>query len=252
MKLWTKEQRRVLGIGGKEEKLIAVLFKNGWQNTTLVAIEAGIPRVTALRILGRLKKRGFVTSRARGRAVEWSAVPPADIEKNLIKLFVTDEYVSSPATLSEVGSLTIFRGAEGIIETNRRIINAAMGERLLAIEPNGIWKYVAKSSQDTWTHLNTLFKEQKIQVEMITEEGFEQHLGIVNPELRHTFLDIITDISVVPERLLDSATEILLFRDQIFFIDWAHEVAVEIKNPSTMRVMRAMFRVLQESGRKVK
>lgn len=252
MKIWTKEQRQVLGISEKEYTLLQVLAGTEKSNTSAVAEVAKIPRVTALRILGGLKKRGFVTSRIQGKAVMWSAVPPADIEKNYMKLFSAHEHVSSPTTLSEVGSLTIFRGAEGIIETNRRILNAIMGERVLAIEPNGIWKYVAQSSQDTWTHLNTLFKQQNIQVEMITEEGFERHLEIVDPELRHTFLDIISDISVVPERLLDSATEILLFRDQIFFIDWAHEVAVEIKNPSTMRVMRAMFRVLQESGRKVK
>lgn len=251
MKLWNKEQRLLLGIGDKEQKLLQVLAQGGVSNTSVVAKEAKIPRVTTLRVLSGLSQRGLVSRRVRGREVLWSALPPPSIEANFMELFAGSVAVSPATPLSEVGSLTVFRGMEGIMETNRRILDAKIGERFLAIEPNGIWKYVKQSPQDAWTHLNKLFRQKNILVEMIAEEGFEKYLEETDPEMRRTFLDLIADIRVVPERLLDSATEILIFRDQIFFIDWAHEVAVEIKNPSTMRVMRAMFRVLQDSGRQI-
>ncbi len=241
----------MLGISEKEQKLLGVLARQDGLNTCAVAEEANVPRVTTLRILSRLYKRGLVSRRARGREVLWSALHPPVIEANFMELFAANSAVSPATSLSEVGSLTVFRGMEGIMETNRRILSAKVGERFLAIEPNGIWQYVKQSPQDAWTHLNKLFRQKNILVEMIAEAGFEKHLEETDPEMRRTFLDLITDIRVVPERLLDSATEILIFRDQIFFIDWAHEVAIEIKNPSTMRVMHAMFRVLQQSGKPV-
>lgn len=85
---------------------------------------------------------------------------------------------------------------------------------------------------------------------MIAEEGFEKIISqYTKPELGESFLALTTDIRIVPSGMLDSATEMFIFRDQVLFTDWAHLVAVEIKNPSTVRVMKAMFRMLQKSGR---
>lgn len=137
-----------------------------------------------------------------------------------------------------------------MIESNRNILKAHPGERVLAIEPNGIWKYFAKIDPGPIHQLNLLWKEKKILVEMVAEEGFEGFMADnVDNRVEQSFLSLAVDIKIVPQGTLDSATEILIFRDQMLLLDWAHSVAVEIKNPSTLRVIRAMFRTLQASGR---
>jgi hypothetical protein len=136
-----------------------------------------------------------------------------------------------------------------MIESNRRMLIAHPGERVLAVEPNGIWRHFAKIQSKEVHELNLLWGKKKILVEMVTEEGFEEVIqSHVTPDIESSFLSLAIDIRVVPKGILDSSTEILIFRDQVLFMDWAHLVAVEIQNPSTVRVMKAMYRMLQKSG----
>jgi len=253
MKLWTKEERIVLGLNDKEVLLLETLHKQGALNTSVLSYEASLPRVTTMRILKTLKDRGFVTRYTKKREVVWSLVEQKALEKRFAGLFGDSTDSQKTTELSEVGSLVIYRGVEEIIAGNEKILATHKGERLLAIEPNGIWKHVSRTPQESITHLNKRFKEKQILIEIVVEEGFEKAIAeSVDPELAETFLALAVDVRVVPARFLDSATEVLLFRDQVLFVDWAHLVAVEIKNPSTIRVMRAMYRLLQESGRSLK
>ncbi len=254
MKVWTKEQRVALGLSEKESKLLDVLGKYGPLHTSALAYHASLPRVTTMRILKILLERGFVVRKEESRAVVWSLVDPALLEKRLVHLFeIPGVFKRRNIGLSEVGNLTIYRGVTGMIESNERMLIAHAGERVLAIEPNGIWKHFGAVQSDDMLTLNLLWKEKQILIEMIAEEGFEKIIDEqINPELGKSFLSLATDIRVVPQGMLDSATEVLIFRDQILFTDWAYLVGVEIKNPSTVRVMKAMFRMLQNNGRKYK
>lgn len=250
MKLWTKEERIALGVNDKEFTLLSVLHKEGAQNTSTLSHKASLPRVTTMRILKTLKERGFVTKLTKSREVVWSMVKPRTLEKRLLEMFGGNDDEQKVTELSEVGSLIIYRGIEEVLASNKKILEANSGGRLLAIEPNGIWKHVPATHQGVITDMNLLFKEKQFVMEMVIEEGFEECLALnADPRLAETFLKTVVDVRVVPARFLDSATEVLIFRDQILFIDWAHLVAVEIKNPSTVRVLRAMYRLLQESGR---
>ncbi|MEK7614592.1 MAG: helix-turn-helix domain-containing protein [Patescibacteria group bacterium] len=254
MKIWTKEQQIALGLTSKESGLLGVLNKKGTLNTSALAHRSSLPRVTAMRILNKLQKRGFVTRQEKRRAVAWSLVNPVLLEKRLAHLFEkSGVFNKSSIGLSEVGSLTIYRGVEEMLESNRKMLVAHAGERVLAVEPNGIWRHFPKDQSDAWRHLNLLFKQKQILIEMVTEEGFESILKKeVSPDIEETFLSLAVDIRVVPAGVLDSTTEILIFRDQMLMTDWADRIAVEIKNPSTVRVVKAMYRMLQKNGRKYK
>lgn len=253
MKLWTKEERVALGVSDKEFALLEVLHKEGAQNTSALSYSSSLPRVTTIRILKTLKERGFVTRHTRSREVVWSAVDSRVLEKRFGTLFADGVDTQKTTELSEVGSLVVYRGIDAILESNQKILNTHKGERLLAIEPNGIWKHVSGTQQEVITHMNRRFKEKQILIEMVVEEGFEKAIAeSIDPQLAETFLALAVDVRVVPARFLDSSTEILMFRDQILFVDWANLVAIEIKDPSTARIMRTMYRLLQESGRPVK
>lgn len=250
--MWDKEQRVVLGVSDKEFSLLEVLNREGSLNTSALAYHASLPRVTTMRILKTLKERGFVARKTQSREVVWSIVDPRLLEKRLVNMF-GDVHDSQKITHpSEVGSLTIYRGEKEMLESNERMLAAHPGERILSINPNGIWKHFEGASLEAWEDLNALFKKKNILIEIVLEEGFEQHMVVLGPSLIKSFFSLGIDIRVVKAGFLDSATEILMFRDQILFTDWAHLVAVEIKNPSTVRVMKAMYRLLQESGRKTK
>jgi sugar-specific transcriptional regulator TrmB len=253
MKTWTKKQRSILGLSEKESGLVDVLHKKGSLNTSSLASESRLPRVTAMRILKALHERGFVTRKEKGKEALWELVSPVELESRLASVFNNSSAFSkSNINLSEVGSLTVYRGAKEMLESNRKLLIAHAGERLLTIEPNGIWKHFGRIASHEWESLNRAVKEKQIQIEMVVEEGFELALKEeVDPGIEESFLSLAVDIRVVPARVLDSSTEIIIFRDLILFMDWGHLVAVEVKNPSTTRVIKAMFRMLQKSGREL-
>ncbi len=250
MKKWTKQQCTILGIDNKEARILDVLSSTAGTNTVAVAEKSFIPRITTRRILQKLVSRGLVTRTKLKQSINWTLVSPTVFEKKIASIFQdSDLFHTRNIGLSEVGSLNIYRGVKEMIESNRKILIAHTGERVLAIEPNGIWKHFAKIDPEPVHQLNLLRKEKQILIEMVAEEGFKEVIGnIVHPNVINSFMSLAVDIKVVPAGTLDSATEILIFRDQLLFMDWAHLVAVEVKNPSTLRVIKAMFRTLQSSG----
>ena len=251
MKIWTKEQRIALGLSEKESKLLEVLKNVESLNTSELSYQSSIPRITTMRILKILKERGFVVRKEHGKEVLWSITNPKMLEKRFMNLFKDSGFFSTrDINLSEVGSLAIYRGKNEMFESNRKMLIAHAGERVYAIEPNGIWKHFAKVQSKEVHEINMLWGQKKILVEMIVEEGFTEVIRkYVDTSIEESFLALAVDIRIVPKGFLDSSTEILIFRDIVLFMDWAHLVAVEIKNPSTVRVLKAMYRMLQESGR---
>ncbi len=251
MKFLSIAQRKALGLSPKESMLLETLHAHGGLNTSALAYHASLPRVTVMRILKGLQERGLVHRKEVPRAIMWSVITQEELQERQKELFVSlGERGLDNIELSEVGTVTIYRGPEKMLESNRKLLEANTGERVLSIEPNGIWKHFSSASAKDWKELNELVKKKQIIVESILEEGFEKVLKKeIDPGVEATFLDLLYDVRIVPERMLDSSTEIFIFRDQVLFMDWAHMVAVEIKNPSTTRVIKAMFRMLQQSGR---
>ncbi len=251
MKSLTKSQKTLLGITEKESIFLDVLIKSGSQNTSSLSMKVKIPRITVRRILMGLHERGLVTRRKKSREIEWKSIDEKKLREKIGEAFgLSPRTNMEPIGLSDMGSLIIYRGEKEMHESNAKLLGMHPGERVLSIEPNGIWRHFARVPLAQWSELNILIKKKQIIFETILEEGFET---VIQKEagaaIEHSFLDIPSDIRVVPARVLDSSTEVLILRDQILFMDWEHQVAIEIKNPSTTRVIKAIFRMLQQSGR---
>ncbi len=253
MKYFTEIQKNLLGLSKEEGQILDLLSESGPLNTSIIADSVRIPRITTRRILMGLHGRGFVYRREERRGVIWAAKGLNKVRESMSAAFGLSVLGSmEPISLSEVGDLTLYRGEREMYASNMKLLSLSAGERVLTVEPNGIWKHFAKAPADEWQSLNKLVKEKNIILEVIVEEGFERELGThVAPKVSETFLALSHDLRVVPSGMLDSATEVIIFRDVVLFLDWAHWIGVEIKNPSTVRVVRAMYRLLQSSGRSV-
>lgn len=250
MKLWKKEQCVALGLNKKESKIVETLYKHDTLNTSALAYKAAIPRVTTIRLLEKLHARGFVVRVEKNRSVEWTLTNPKQIEKRLLGIFANLQTPQQHIPLSEVSSLSVYYGIDAILESNKKMLKTKAGGRILAIEPNGMWKHFPHESSPSWEKLNKLFKQKNITVDLIVEEGFN---AILEKEIHtgHTesFFDLVTTVRVVRSGVLDSSTEILIFQDQVLFTDYTNLTAVEIKNPSTVRVIRAMYHMMYDKGR---
>jgi DNA-binding MarR family transcriptional regulator len=251
--LWTEEQRRALGVNKKEQQLLDALYKKGVLNTMELAFEAKVPRVTAMRLLKILRERGFVARQTLLNEVRWSLVRPELHIKRLQKIFTDMPGTSAKNALplSDIASVSVYRGAHELLESNRAFFAGHPGERLYAIEPNGIWKHFAKVPQDEWVHVNKILKQKKIIVELIVEADYKKSLTHVKESLQDSFLDLAAETYLVPPGALHSSTEICIFRDSALLLDWEQLVGVEIKNPSTVHLLKGMFTLLKSQSRRI-
>src|SRR3989344_854126 len=80
--MWSPQQRAFLGITKKEYVLLRLLQKSPL-NTSEIALKSHLPRVTALRHLTLLWKRGFVARSKAARGVRWSLVSQKLLRKRL-------------------------------------------------------------------------------------------------------------------------------------------------------------------------
>lgn len=252
--LWTDEQRRALGLKPKEQRLLDVLYKKGTLNTVELSFEAKIARVTAMRLLGTLKARGFVARQTLKNEVRWSLVRPELQAKRLQKIFtdIPGNKQRSTLPLSDVAKVSVFRGAEEMYETNAKFLIAHPGERLYSIEPSAMWPHVLQVPVEKRLHINSLINQKKIIIESIVEDDFEiqiaKHAAVVHGQ---SMMETANELYVLPKGHLNSSTEVLIFRDQALFLDWEQLVGVEIKNPSTVKILKGMFELLKRSASRI-
>lgn len=250
MVLWTEEQRRFLGISEKEHSLLNSLHKIGHQNTRELAFNAKVARVTAIRLLRGLHKRGFVSKQTLRTEVRWYLTRPDLILKRFAGLFENVEGIKTASLpLSEIANVTVFKGPQEMFESNKKFLVAHAGERLYSIEPSGIWKHVNQIPAKDWVHLNSLLMQKKVVIETMVEEDAKAHMQRhIDPTYAQSFLDLSNEFHVLPKGFLNSSTEIVIFRDQAFFLDWEQLVGVEIKNPSTIKLLKGMFELLKRAS----
>ncbi|MDB5187914.1 MAG: hypothetical protein JWO50_434 [Candidatus Kaiserbacteria bacterium] len=248
--MWTESQRLFLNLSKKELAVLKILHKKGPINTTELAFESKIPRVTTIRIARKLWRRGFIARQTLRREIKWSEVDRETIQKRLMTQVETSTVTlgGKEIELSEVASVTTYYGADAMLESNKKLLVAHAGEKFCSIEPNGMWKHMAKVSPKEWQELNNIYKNKGVMVDMVLEEGFEKAIGIVDKELKSSFFSLASEVRVIPEGIVSSSTEVLIFRDQALFMDWEQYIAIEIKNPSTVKLIKGMFKALQAQG----
>ncbi|MBY0472934.1 helix-turn-helix domain-containing protein [Patescibacteria group bacterium] len=250
--LWNEEQRQALGIKKKEQRLLDVLHKKGTLNTMELAFEAKVPRVTVMRLLKNLKERGFVARQTLLNEVRWSLVRPELLVKRIEKTFSNMPGNSkNTLPLSDIASVHVYRGPHELLESNKKLFAAHPGERIYSIEPNGVWRHIAKVPAQDWVHLNKLLKQKKIIVELLIEEGYESYFKSIERPLQESFFALVGETYIFPKNLMRSSTEVLIFRDSALFLDWEQFVAVEIKNSSTVAMFKGMFSLLKSHSRRM-
>lgn len=247
--MWSPKQCAFLGITKKEHALLRLLQKSPL-NTSEIASKAHLPRVTVLRYLTALWRRGFIARNKAAREVRWSLVNQKLLRKRL-ELDVVGErsVLGQHIPLSDIASVSVYQGAVEMFASNQKILAAHAGERLYCIEPNAIWRHVVKIPASQWVHLNTLLIQKQIIAEVVVEEGFE---GIIKEHvedvLSESFFALAKDVRVMRKGSMPAPVETLIFRDQALLLDWEQFIGVEITSASIVKILKGLFLKLQESS----
>ncbi len=251
--MYTKEQQQFLGLSGKELQLLKALEKSTL-NTSEASTKATLPRVTSLRLLTSLYKRGLVARHKASTEVRWSLVAPKLVRK---RLELGQEEREKTAfgkliPLSDIASVSIYKGYHEMLLSNQKFLHSGHpGERFYCIESNAIWRHVANTPAADWAHLNNLLKQKQIFAEILIEPGYEKALGHVEDLLTDSFFAISKDTRVMPAEIMQAPIEIMIFQDRALIADWEQLIAVEVTSASIVKALKGLFLTLQSISKPV-
>lgn len=243
-------QKTFLGLAAKESDLLRVLQK-GSLNTSGAAKAAKLPRVTALRLLSGLWKRGFIGRHKQKREVSWSPIGRALMRKRL-ELALDEESpgrFNKTVPLTDLSNVLLYKGLSELLASNQKMLASHPGERVYFIEPNAIWKHAARIPPSEWVRLNKMLKQRNIIAEVVVEEGYENILSQYGGDWSESFFALADDVRVMPKNSMPSPVEIIVVKDRVILADWEQLAGIEIVSSSVVKAFRGLFAALQSVSR---
>lgn len=247
---------KLLRLKKAEQKVLAVLSSEPKTPTEIVGLSK-LPRATVYLALSTLFQRGLIHSTIQKGRRYWLEESAQKLESGLSQTLKSLRHLTQVDQLEikhkDDTSVVIHRGAKAMNEVILRAINLNEGERVQVFQdsrPDDGWVRVIGIKNIL--KINALLKKRHIIGEsIIPETYFSRLVPYLGKKWAISYVDRINIVYMLPERYFLSLAEIITFRDRALIIHMGDEIAVEIKNPQILLLIKSMLEVLKESGRKV-
>jgi predicted transcriptional regulator len=229
----------LLGLKAQERKILKYLTPDSNVSVSDISTDTNIPRMTVYLVLDSLKHRGLADYKRIGKRRFWNRLSDIEIARLVSELVrsVHDESKSVEIRHNDQSQFVVSHGLKNLFSIFERIAKGHKGERLIGMQPTSSMKHVVKKlSWSTLLPIQQAIRDNKIIVEgMVREDYYPTLLSLLNSdEERKSAIDSfsgrLNDMVFVSNEYLKSETELMMFKDVAFLVNWKDEVAVEIKN----------------------
>ena len=252
--------RRLLALTEHEADMWASLQK-GDKNISKLARETGFPRTTLYTAIESLKRRGLVTSRAKGRAVVVSAIDHGTISELFTKsaLEFNDTGSVRIATNDDhYSGFTVIYGKDAMLNTWKRLANKK-GERVYCIQPSrSLVSTIKRFKAGEFVPLNEAIKKNRVIMEsIIREDNLSTYLDFhaakpaVQKAIIKSFLGRMADTTLVGNEHLNNNADLLITSREAFLLNWEQEVVIEIRNRDMIELLKEFFELAKGYGKKI-
>ncbi len=253
----------ILDLTKIEQKVLKVLLSGKLHSVAQIQRKSKVGYTSAKAVLIRLHERGLVQRRKNGKRFEWKLSGRKKIGREISDVL---SYTHSGKTISvpekqiidfsNTLNIELFSGLDDIIEVFKEAHQLYKTERLLVIENKSMTADIIKKySAGSMIFINEMSRKHQVITEGIITEGVLKELHIFNqknPLWGKSFFSRIFDVRVVSSPVLDNLKgSLAIYRDIVLITDLEAETLIRIKNRETVELITTMFRVLQDTGRKV-
>ncbi|MEK7646200.1 MAG: helix-turn-helix domain-containing protein [Patescibacteria group bacterium] len=251
---------KLLNLTSHEEKIFTVLDTKEPFSVSDTSKKAKIPRMSAYLALAALKSRGIIYSKIKGKRRFWLRISDKELSDILISTakLAHDSEERVEITHDDSTGFAVLRGLPSLFSIFERIAQGHKDERLIGIQPTASLKNVLRGI--SWKNLQPIqdsIRNNKIIVEGLLREDYYPTLTslvkdpVQKEEILKSFIGRTTDMVFVSNEYLNAETELMMFRDVAFLINWKDEVALEIKNKDMLHFLKELFDLARGYGRKV-
>lgn len=250
----------LLGLSKQEEKIFTSLPTEGGFNVSEIARESKTPRMSVYLALHSLKKRGLADYSRKGKRRLWKKLSDQAFSQLMITTAkaIYDNKDKIEVKHGENNGFVILRGLNNLFTIFERIASGHKGERLVGIQPTGSMVHVMKKlSWKTIKPIQDAIRENKIIVQgLVREDYYPTFVSLLKKDAEkkeaiNSFIGRLTDMVLVSNNYLNSETELMMFKDVAFLVNWKDEIAVEIKNKEILNFMFECFELARGYGKKI-
>jgi predicted transcriptional regulator len=250
----------LLGLSGHEEKVLISLPTEDGLNVSDIARTSKTPRMSVYLALHSLKKRGLADYDRKGKRRLWKKLSNQAFSELMINTAksIYDNKERVEIKHGENNGFVILKGLNNLFTIFERIAAGHKGERLIGIQPTSSMTHVVKKlSWKTIKPIQDAIRDNKIIVQgLVREDYYPTFVSLLKSkeekkEAIKSFIGRLTDMVLVSNQYLNSETELMMFKDVAFLVNWKDEVAIEIKNKEMLNFMLEFFELARGYGKKI-
>jgi predicted transcriptional regulator len=259
---WTLQSLKVLGLNVTEVTILSAISVA--KTVQDIAKDTDISRTGINYSLSQLEKKGLVRSVKYGKRFRYIALSPQEVALSLqsvIDAVQIDTSIKKGARVkaSKESEIVIYHGIKEILPAHDRIATHNKNTRIKAIQPNKSWMNLHKKlTPEQLIHFNDTIRKNELVLDAVLQSDayvkygeFFKHDPQTIKAIAESFADRMADYTAVEKTLFDFHTEIWLFEQTVFIINWQEEIAIEITNKDIMGFIKDMYDVVKATGKKI-
>lgn len=255
------DQKRVLGISNLEEKVLQACSKTPLTISAL-ARTCAIPRTTVRRVLERLKERGWVNRDMTGSYPRWKVTSLSHLQKLFTdsttiqkESFDPQLHVASNQVRLQLNNTTEFavhQGRDRMVKILELLVHLTHKQTIHIIESSVVAAQVLqKVPHDQLVDINAALRSNRSIIYSINPQDYYVHaLSRANREWLASMDGRLQTNYIVPNGVVDGMSQMLIFNNRLFFLNWEQEIAFEVADPQTIALQKTLFEQLSLLGRK--
>jgi DNA-binding transcriptional ArsR family regulator len=252
--------KELLRLSQHEQKVLMVLPIAEGVNISTIARHSHIPRMSVYLALDSLKQRGLIDYIRKGKRRFWKKLSPQEFSTVMAEAAQAIHHHKERVEIkhSDTSGFTVLKGLPQLFTIFEKIALGHKGERLLGIQPTSSMKHVVtKLSWNTLKPIQDAIRKNKIIVQgLVREDYYPTLISLLKTSQQkkqalESFSGRLTDMVFVSNEYLHSETELMMFRDVAFLVNWKDEVALEIKNKEMLSFMKECFDLARGYGKKI-
>ncbi len=242
---FNENQRSLLGMTVRQQKILHILEKNGRENVSVLSERTGIPRTSVGFLLNGLCRRGLVEKVPVNGHKEWQVIGNDRLTERLRSIL---QEGLPPVSYAE--------GEKGYLDLVKIFFQETRGKRVRMIQSLSsvhaqINKFNDAAFRSCVFELHRQIKRMRIVGEGVTcQSTLTAMRSLGATELRsHLGRPLIAHI--VPDEFLHFSADVFICGDRVMLLDFGTELLVSMKNAAFAQLFECFFDELKLRSKKV-
>ncbi len=244
MKLGKKEQL-LFGLSEREVVILNTLEK-GTSSVSELARDIPIPRTTIHFLLGKLLERGFVETTNK----LWTKTDTAEHSLKLKNILEGKNYPNIFHSDSNT-KLKIYSGIHEIKKSYQKMLAVGKSNRVYAIQGTHSAEEAGTLPSEFFYDIHQKMKDKEVIMECIEGRSVLTILKKMKKDELVSHLNRIVIMYLVPDEHLRFNLDIIIFEDQVLFINISEKEVIHMVNETIASSFRILFQMIASGAEKI-